>query len=442
MSDHFARSAISRMNLRELLISAHYEALAADIRMLAAVDQSAMELETHRRQDELMSAYGFTPVSNAERKPFAFANGVAVIPVHGVLINRFGYSWGFVTGYNFIRQQTALAGQDPDVKAIVYDHNSPGGEAAGCFELANDIPKLSAGKPTMAMIDSNCYSGSYALATAAKKIVCTPSGGAGSVGVVTLHVSYEKMISDAGLKLTFIFAGDHKVDGNSYQDLSKEVQADIQASIDKTYDAFVAVVAKGRKGKMDDKAVRATEARVYRADAAKAEGLIDAVASPQAAMQAFMGELTGSNSQLPQEDAMSDGTTGAAKATQQELNDAKAEAAKAERTRVAGITGCEEAKGRESMANHIAMNTDMTVDQAKAMLAAAPKATAAVVPGAAFEKAMTTTGNPKVGADTGAEGETVAGAEPTSEQKVVGLLANAKQFGIRGFGDKPEKLHH
>ena len=88
MSDHFARSAISRMNLRELLISAHYEALAADIRMLAAVDQSAMELETHRRQDELMSAYGFTPVSNAERKPFAFANGVAVIE-HGRLSEGF-----------------------------------------------------------------------------------------------------------------------------------------------------------------------------------------------------------------------------------------------------------------------------------------------------------------------------------------------------------------
>ena len=54
-------------------------------------------------------------------------------------------------------------------------------------------------------------------------------------------------------------------------------------------------------------------------------------------------------------------------------------------------------------------------------------------------RASATSGVP---ADTGAEGETVAGAEPTSEQKVVGLLANAKQFGIRGFGDKPEKLHH
>ena len=48
--------------------------------------------------------------------------------------------------------------------------------------------------------------------------------------------------------------------------------------------------------------------------------------------------------------------------------------AEAERARIGAILGCDEAKGREAMANHIAFKTASTVDDAKGLLAAAPKA--------------------------------------------------------------------
>lgn len=428
MNDHAARSVLSRIHLRELAVAAHYTGLASDIRSLATANPEQAEAAALARRSELCAAYGINPTEQ-QRKPFAFASGVAIIPIHGTLINRFGYSWGSVTGYNFIRQQVAAAGQDPDVTGILFDVNSYGGEAAGCFECSNDIGKLAGGKPTMAVIDSNCYSAAYALACGADKIVSTPSGGAGSVGVVATHISFEKMLDEAGIKVSFIFAGDHKVDGNPYQDLSAEVKADIQKSIDKSYEAFVGVVAKGRG--MDEKAVRATQARIFRAEEALSLGLIDAVASPSEAAQAFLGELSGSNPQpRKKEDAMSEGTKPGAdnQATPDQIAKATADAQKAERARVSGIQSCEEAKGRESLANHLAFNTSMSIDEAKAMLAAAPKAEAEAKPANAFEAAMNNGQHPNVGADGGnggGDGEKLTGAK--------GIIAAARAAGVRGF---------
>ena len=56
--------------------------------------------------------------------------------------------------------------------------------------------------------------------------------------------------------------------------------------------------------------------------------------------------------------------------------DEQVDAGAAMQARCAAITGCEEAKGREGLANHIAFKTTMSVDEAKSMLAASPKQTA------------------------------------------------------------------
>ena len=67
------------------------------------------------------------------------------------------------------------------------------------------------------------------------------------------------------------------------------------------------------------------------------------------------------------------------------------------RERVASIIGCEEAKGREALAQHFAFKTSMSVDDARAALAASPAA-APSKPDNAFAAAMNSTENPNVGA--------------------------------------------
>jgi signal peptide peptidase SppA len=410
VSDDVARAALSRMNLREIAVAPHYTGIGPDLKLLASTDVEDGKNAFMARRAELCAAYGLD--GSVQSKPFAFAGGVAIIPITGLLINRFGQSYGFITGYNFLRSQVALAGQDADVKAIVYDVNSFGGEAAGCFECSADMKRLANGKPTMAVVDSNCYSAAFATASSADKIVSTPSGGIGSVGVVAMHVDMSKMLAEWGIDITFIFAGDHKVDGNPYEALSAEVKADIQASIDKSMNAFVSLIATNRG--MTEKAVRDTQARSYRAEDALALGFIDAIASPSEAVHAFLGELSGSTLHSQQEVNMTDATKPGAETKAEPANTeaAAAEARTTERARISGIQGCEEAKGRESLANHLALNTDMSVDAAKAVLAASPKTEPVKTETAnPFKAAMDGSKHPNVGAETGSGGNGGDGAE-------------------------------
>lgn len=240
-------------------------------------------------RESLALAYGYCDGDEGDRKPFVFQDGIAVIPVHGALINRFNGSWGFVTGYNYIRRMMNLALEDDDVDLIVYDVDSPGGEAAGCFELAREIMMSRKIKPSLAMVDSLCASGGIAIGVAPSKIYAIPSARVGSIGVYRMHVSYEKALDNDGIKVTFATAGEHKIDGSPYKDLPQAVLDEWTQEAGKTWDDFISLVAEARDlGEAD---VRATQARIYRADEALALGLIDAVKTPTEAVAAFLAEL-------------------------------------------------------------------------------------------------------------------------------------------------------
>lgn len=418
MSEFAARAALTRMNLQAIAIAPQHPSFMADLQAIARIKAEEAEAHFLQSRADLCAAYGFQ--ATEQRKPFAFANGIAIIPISGTLLNRVSYSYdGYVTGYNFVRRQLNAAMADDDVMGIIYDVNSYGGEAAGCFELAGEIRDSRKKKPSMAIVDSNAYSAGFALASAATKMVAIPSAGVGSIGVITMHVDMSKLLDDIGYKVTMIYEGKHKADGNPYEPLSKDVEASIRARIHTKYEAFVAVAAANTG--LDAKVIRDTESRTYEADEALKLGLIHAVMSPSEAASAFLDELSGSNLNQRQGAKMSTQTNepgasnNAAAPATVDTAAVTADARKAERARVNGILTCEEAKGRESLANHIAMSTEMSVEDAKKMLAASPKAEpkADAKPNG-FEAAMANTQNPNVGsdaanADAGGQPDAVAG---------------------------------
>lgn len=416
MSNNIAMAVLERLHRKPVMADPASNVLQTALSRLSCEEGEPSDIETDVR-GSLCAAYGFNAAG--QDKPFVFQDGVAVIPVHGALINRFGRSYGYVTGYNFIRAQRDAAMADPDVKAIVYDVNSPGGEASGCFELADESFDQRGGKPTIAVVDSDCYSAAYAFASTADKIVVTPTGGAGSIGVYTMHVDMSKMLEDWGLKMTLIHAGAHKVDGNPFGELPDDVRDDMQASVNKTYDRFVSAVARNRN--LSDKAVRDTEARCYNADDALALGLIDGVASPQEAIRDFLSG-PGEAKSLSDNDE------------EQKMSDAeKAAAQKAERERIKAITGSEHAKGREDFASHLAYETDMSAEDATVMLSKAPRVEPAAPKqeeartqdkgNAKFLEVMNGGKHPEVGADpTNGEDEKMS-----DDQKAVNELLSGFQ---------------
>lgn len=374
MKNH-AKSAISmaiqRMNGKPVAIRENDTSFLANIQQMLSCeddyeDQEQLEAD---RNKTLCAAYGLGDARTD--KPFAFSNGLAIIPIHGTLINRYGgYYHGWITGYNFIRSQRNAALADPDVTAIIYDVNSNGGEAAGCFELAGEMFDTRGVKPSLAVVDSNCYSAAYALASSADKISVTPSGGAGSIGVISMHIDMSKMLEDIGIKVSIIKSGDHKADGNPFEPLDESAKKEWQGRVDALRTDFVELVATNRG--LDPKVVRDTEAMCYNAKDAQAIGLIDSVATPTLAVQDLLDGPDEGAEEQPGEQAMS--------FTQEQMDAAQKEAATAERTRISSILGCDAAKNRTKLASHIAYNTSMSVEEATGFLeASAEEATAPVV---------------------------------------------------------------
>lgn len=227
-----------------------------------------------------------------ERRPFsaALADGVLTYPIVGGLVHRgdsFDASCG-LQSYTHLENVLTRAVNDGwsvregdtirqhEVKGILLDIDSPGGEAAGCFEFCDALAALSARVPIVAMANTACCSGAYAIAASCSRIYAAPSARVGSVGVVVMHTDLSGAMAKKGVRVTFIHAGAMKAAGNSFEPLPEDVRAEIQASIDAMHSTFIGHVARHRP--MSAEAIRATEARVYGAEEALSLGLVDAVA--------------------------------------------------------------------------------------------------------------------------------------------------------------------
>jgi signal peptide peptidase SppA len=219
---------------------------------------------------------GTQPVGSVAR---ITRNGVAVLTIDGVLVNRgqiLSEHLG-VNSYEGLAYKLSAMGRDRKVKSIILDVESPGGEAVGAFELAATIRAISSQKPTFAIVNGMAASAAYALASACRAIISTPSGVSGSIGVVLLHADYSRALDKAGVTPTLIHAGKHKVDANQFEPLPKDVRGDLQGEVDRFYSMFLNTVAVGRGARLSADAARKTEARTFIGRDAQKVGLVDEI---------------------------------------------------------------------------------------------------------------------------------------------------------------------
>ena len=229
------------------------------------------------------------------QSPFTLQDGIAVIEISGVLVHRgawIGQSSG-QTSYEGIAAQITAAASDPTVLGIALEIDSFGGEVAGVFDLADAIRAARAAKPVWALIAEHAFSAGYALASQADRIILPRTGAVGSIGVVVMHADLSGQLSDAGVTVTLIHSGAHKVDGNPYAPLPDPVRARIQSEIDAIRMLFAQTVAAGRGRYLNAEAALATEAECYRGADAVAAGLADEVSDPACAFAAFAAALNG-----------------------------------------------------------------------------------------------------------------------------------------------------
>nr|WP_240912920.1 S49 family peptidase [Yersinia massiliensis] len=211
--------------------------------------------------------------------------GIAVIPIQGTLVQKLGTlrPYSGMTGYDGIRASFLTAMNDDAVKGICFDIDSPGGEVAGCFDLADEIYAARGAKPIWSILSENAYSAAYALASSADKIIVPRTGGVGSIGVIVMHVDWSQRIKSDGVQVTIITFGSRKAESNPWEPLSEEAKKAIQSDVDEMGRLFVSTVSRNRG--IAERTIRDTEAACFLAADGVQLGLADQVASPDVAFR-------------------------------------------------------------------------------------------------------------------------------------------------------------
>lgn len=433
---------VARINGREVLVEAGHADWMAQSLMELANQEKSIRVQLQQTPPVACATAvdnedGFWPDEDdwmSYYRPYAVKDGILSIPVQGMLVNGFPYTiGGWLTGYEYVRRAYSRGMEDPEVRGIAFVINSGGGEVAGNFDLVDALYARRSEKPTISLVSEHAYSAAYSIASAASKISMPRTGGVGSIGVLTAWVGLSKALEKQGIEVKLIHAGKHKVDGNPYADLPKEVQARIQARIDALYDIFTATVA--RNLGLDEQAIRDTEALTYGADDAVRIGLAHEVRAFDDAMAAFSsapntnaGELI--VSKYTEEELQTQVTSARAEGKASGIAEGKTEGLKegatAERARVGAILGSDEGKERPVLAARLAFSTSMSADEAKETLGAVPaepKPAAAAAPAAAagthFQQAMGTTLNPELGEATTAEEQDAATVKASQDNALV-----------------------
>lgn len=182
--------------------------------------------------------------------------------------------------------------KDGKNRGILLSVNTPGGSAYATAELYNallDYKKVT-GNKIYVYFGSQATSGGYYAAMAGDKIYANQECWTGSIGVIVgpmynLSGLYEKF----GIQPYSFKSGANKDIGANYKDMTDEQRSIMQSLVDDSYNRFVKAVMDGRK--MDEATVRTLgDGRIYSANQALENGLIDKIGSIDDAIEAMRND--------------------------------------------------------------------------------------------------------------------------------------------------------
>jgi signal peptide peptidase SppA len=253
-----------------------------------------MERNSMRQFNACVAALFKSPLHHVEAEQVRAAStarsapqqhkSIAVIPIHGALETRptmMGY-WLGMPSYEAIGVTLDVAIADESVSMIVLDIASPGGMVYGAQELADKIFRARAIKPIVAVANPMAASGAYWLACASTRVVVTPSGDVGSVGVIGEHDDDSQALEMAGLKVTYILSEGSPYKGEMAVPLTTEARANMQSRADAIYAQFVGDISRFRGIGVDQVVDKFGKGRVVSAKQAISAGMVDSIGTLQA----------------------------------------------------------------------------------------------------------------------------------------------------------------
>lgn len=169
-----------------------------------------------------------------------------------------------------------LANENPDIKAIIIEVDSPGGSIVAGEEIDNVIKNSK--KPVIALIRDLGASASLWAISSADRIYASENSTIGSIGVTSSFMSNAKKNEKDGITYEALSSGKFKDSGSPDKELTNEERALILRDINISFNNFIKAISLNRN--IDIEKVKAiADGSTVLGDKAKELGLIDSIGS-------------------------------------------------------------------------------------------------------------------------------------------------------------------
>ena len=167
------------------------------------------------------------------------------------------------------------AREDENVRAVILDIDSPGGEVTAADLIYNAVVKTRAKKPVVIYRDSLAASGGYYISCGGKYLMANETTITGSIGVIIQTLNYEQLFNKVGLASVVFKSGKFKDMLNGARPITPEEREYIQGFVMKTYDKFLGIVARERNLPADSLRNTVADGRILSGKDALDDKLID-----------------------------------------------------------------------------------------------------------------------------------------------------------------------
>jgi protease-4 len=148
------------------------------------------------------------------------------------------------------------------VKAVVFAIDSPGGTTTGAEKLYGAIRRLSAKKPTVAVVGNVAASGAYIAAIGTDQIVALGNALVGSIGVLIEYPNVAKMLDTIGVKMEDVKSSPLKAAPNPFEPTTPEAEAALAALVGDSFTWFKSLV-KERRNMTGEELQAVADGRVF-----------------------------------------------------------------------------------------------------------------------------------------------------------------------------------
>jgi len=203
-------------------------------------------------------------------------------------------------GYNhtaFLKQLDKVKNDD-SVKGMLLTVNTPGGGTYPSDEIYQKIKQIKKkGKKVYVHMGSMAASGGYYISAPADKIYAGPQSMTGSIGVIMSSIDYSGLQKNLGIKQNVIKSGKHKDILSSSREMTGEEKDILQSVLDDSFDRFVNIVKDGRH-MSESKVRKLADGRIYSAQQAKSNGLIDEIGYEDSTLKAMKKDMNAKDAEV------------------------------------------------------------------------------------------------------------------------------------------------